>query len=150
MSNPAYCQVIHRRASNMSTSTSHTVILAQRPSAGETWVLDITGLQYGFKDVLVPYTRYMEEKQCRQMNKFAAYDWTETQDLDFYDMMPGMNETLLQKREHKMERKGRLHFVKFVDEKVTGDILKGSAAVFEEKRVAMGEALKSHMRKLRV
>lgn len=135
-----------------SSDVPHTVIAVKRPSADEIWILDVTGRQYGFADVLVPYARYWEEKQCRSTVGYPSdySNWTETRDLDYYTMMPFWRQTRLLKLDADVERKGRLHFVKFVRESVADDILKGLAAVFEEKRRAVEAALRSHMRTLRV
>lgn len=127
-----------------SSGVPHTVIIVGRLFVGETWVIDTTGCQYGFQDVLVPFKRYLEDHQCRMLGERTTYDATETKDLDYYAQFPFMN-TPLQKEDRKIERRARLHFAKFVDAQIAPDILQGSSEVFEGKRLSLESDLKLHM-----
>ncbi|EHK50487.1 uncharacterized protein TrAtP1_007597 [Trichoderma atroviride] len=127
-----------------SSGVPHTVIIIGRLFVGETWIIDTTGCQYGFKDVLVPFKRYLEDHQCRMLGERTTYDATETKDLDYYAELPFMN-TGLQKEDRKIERRARLHFAKFVDAQITPDILQGPSKVFEEKRLSLESDLKLYM-----
>jgi len=65
-----------------SNGCPHTVLRVGRLFADETWILDTTGCQYGFRDVLIPCTKYLADKECRIEREPTTYDATETKDLD--------------------------------------------------------------------
>lgn len=129
-----------------SSGVPHTVIIVGRHFVGETWIIDTTGCQYGFTDVLVPFERYLKENQCQLLGEPTTYNATETKDLDYYDTLSFMNTNRAQREDRKIERRARLHFAKFVDAQITPDILQGSTETFEEKRLGLESDLKSHMR----
>ncbi|KAK4158408.1 hypothetical protein C8A00DRAFT_39382 [Chaetomidium leptoderma] len=121
----------------------HTVLRVRR--ADETWILDTTGCQYGFRDVLIPYQKYLADKECRIVNEPTTYDATETKDLDFFSTLPFMNRTRCQREDRELERRARLHFAVFVDTRVSKDMLDGSAAEIKAASDGFADELKSHM-----
>lgn len=129
------------------TTCPHTVIKVGRLSAGETWVLDTTGCQYGFREVLSPFNKYIEEKGCLgNMAKPVPYDATETKDLDYFATLPFMNKFRTQRENMKQERRSRLRFAEFVNgASVSQDLLNGSKDDFEGKLDRFAAELKLHM-----
>jgi hypothetical protein len=113
--------------------------------AGETWILDTTGCQYGFRDVLIPYDKYFADKECRIVSGPTTYDAVETKDLDYFSTLPFMNRTRRQREGRELERQARLYFASFVDTRVNKDMLNGSAADFKDAFDKFGDELKSHM-----
>ncbi len=114
-------------------------------SGNEAWIVDTAGCQYGFRDALVPFEKYLTDKSCRIMNKPTPYNAKETTDLDFFSTLPFMNQTQAQREDRKMERQARLHFAVFVDEHISKDVLDGSATEFTSKLEKFNLDLKIHM-----
>src|SRR6202012_3036498 len=106
--------------------SAHTVLKVRSRFADEAWILDTAGCQYGFRDVLVPFEKYIVEKSCRPSNKPTTYDATETKDLDYFSTLPFLNQTRAQREDNRLERRARLHFALFVDTQASSNILKGS------------------------
>ncbi|KAJ7498240.1 hypothetical protein B0H11DRAFT_1999147 [Mycena galericulata] len=118
----------------------------------ETWIVDTAGCQYGFQDVLVPFHRYLADKGCAGVSRPTPYTHSETTDLDFLDTFfadqPHMNMGKI-----KGDRKGRLHFAAFVENRVGSGKeffnlfkdLDGSAADFQSKLDNFMRKLKAHM-----
>ena len=123
----------------------HTVLKVGRSFANEAWILDTAGCQYGFREVLVPFEKYLTDKSCRIVNKPTLYDATETKDLDYFATLPFLNATRAQREDQKLERQARLHFAAFVNMHVGKDILGGSAAEFKDKSDGFVQDLKLHM-----
>lgn len=123
----------------------HTVLKVGRLFANETWIIDTAGCQYGFRDVLVPFEKYIADKSCRISSDPTTYDATETKDLDYFSTLPFLNKTRAQREDKKLERQARLHFAAFVNTRVTKDILTGSAAEFTIKFNNFVDELKVHM-----
>lgn len=124
----------------------HTVLVVGRRSADETWVVDASGCQYGFREVLVPYEKYIADKECELVNGLQAYDATETKDLDYFATLPFMNATRAQRAGHELERQARLHFASFVDTGVDKDVLlNGSTADVKAAFDRFEAELRSHM-----
>ncbi|KAH6668648.1 hypothetical protein F5X68DRAFT_52683 [Plectosphaerella plurivora] len=121
----------------------HTLIRVTTPS--EVWLIDSTGCQYGFEEVLVPYHPYFQDKDCKVVIPPTLYDATETKDLDYYKTIPSMNATELQRQNAEQERKDRLHFATYVDQHVSKDILEGSEEVFSKAANNFEADLRSHM-----
>ena len=113
--------------------------------ANEAWIIDTTGCQYGFRDVLVPFGKYVADKLCRISSEPTTYDATETKDLDYFSTLPFLNRTRAQREDKKLERQARLHFAVFVDTLVSKDMLNGSAAEFKDKFDGFVYELKLHM-----
>ena len=123
----------------------HTVLKVGRFSVNEAWIIDTAGCQYGFREVLVPFEKYLTDKSCRISSEPTTYDATETRDLDYFSTVPFMNGTRAQREDLKLERQARLHFAVFVDTHVSKTILDGSNAVFEDKLNSFVHDMKLHM-----
>ena len=128
-----------------SSKLPHTVLKVGRGSADEAWVLDTAGCQYGFREVLVPFEKYLADKSCQIVSEPTIYNATETKDLDYFSTLPFLNKTRAQREDTKLERQARLHFAVFVDMHVSRDILDGSAADFKGKFDSFVQELKLHM-----
>jgi len=48
--------------SGLFSDMPHTVLKVGRLFANEAWILDIAGCQYGFREVLVPFVKYLADK----------------------------------------------------------------------------------------
>jgi hypothetical protein len=120
----------------------------RRFSANEAWIIDTTGCQYGFRHVLIPYEKYIEDNSCRLTSEPTTYDATETKDLDYFSSLPSMNRTQAQRENKQLERRARLHFADFSNTRISKDMLDGSATEFKDKLDGFAEELKSHMLKL--
>lgn len=131
-----------------SSDCPHTVLKVGRLFTNETWIIDTAGCQYGFRDVLVPFERYLVEKSSRRLNEPTTYDANETKDLDYFETLSFMNGTRAQREDRKLERQARLRFAVFVDKQINQDILAGSSAAFEEKLETFVHDLKLHMQNL--
>ncbi|KAF5578789.1 zinc finger MYND-type [Fusarium pseudocircinatum] len=123
----------------------HTVIKVTLLSTEESWVIDTAGCQYGFREVLVPFNKYMADKACQVLGEPTTYNWTETKDVDYFSTLPFMNKSRAQKQDREVERKARLHFADFVDRHVNANILDGSASEFGNKLAGLVERLKIHI-----
>jgi len=97
----------------------HTVLKVERLFANEAWILDTAGCQYGFREVLVPFEKYLADKSCQVLNEPTTYDATETEDLDYFSTLPFLNRTRAQREDKKLERQARLHFAVFVNTHVS-------------------------------
>lgn len=93
----------------------------------------------------MPYDRYFADKGCSIAIPPTPYDATETKDLDYYDTIPSMNSTKIQRDNAQQERKDRLHFAAFVTSHVTKDILGGPEEVFEMEARQLTSDLRTHM-----
>ena len=127
-----------------SSKCPHSVLRIQL-SGCERWIIDSAGCQYGFREVLVPYEKYMTDKVCRILGQPSAYDWTEVKDLDFFDTVPLMNQNRRQKESRKLEREARKHFAGFVDSRVIKEVLDGSSVAFNGEYRVFEDAIKEHM-----
>ena len=123
----------------------HTVLKVCRLFANEAWIVDIAGCQYGFREVLVPFEKYLRDKSCQIVNEPTTYDATETKDLDYFSTLPFLNKARAQREDAKLERQARLHFAVFVDKQVGKDILDGSGAEFKGKLDNFVHELRLHM-----
>ncbi|KAI9776080.1 MAG: hypothetical protein M1839_000593 [Geoglossum umbratile] len=128
-----------------SSDCPHTVLKVQRLFTDEDWILDTAGCQYGFRDVLVPFEKYIADKACRISSQPTAYNATETKDLDFFSTLSFMNMTRTQREDRELERKARLHFAAFVNTRVGKDLLDGSDAGFKDKFDSFVSGLNLHM-----
>jgi hypothetical protein len=129
------------------STVPHTVLKVKLRSTGEAWIVDTAGSQYGFREVLVPYDRYMAEKSCLIASGPDTYDATVTKDLDYYATLPYMNKTKVERDHLQAERKARICFMGFVDQGVGEDVLDGSTAEWEGKLDALVAALTAHLLK---
>uniref|UniRef100_A0A0D2XAS8 Uncharacterized protein n=1 Tax=Fusarium oxysporum (strain Fo5176) TaxID=660025 RepID=A0A0D2XAS8_FUSOF len=48
----------------MTDRVFHTIVEATLDSSGERWLIDITGCQYGFRDILLPLKKYITQNNC--------------------------------------------------------------------------------------
>ncbi|KAF4624578.1 hypothetical protein G7Y89_g13592 [Cudoniella acicularis] len=128
-----------------SSGLPHTVLKVVRLFANEAWIIDTAGCQYGFRDVLVPFEKYVADKSCRISSEPTTYDATETKDLDYFSTLPFLNRTRAQREDKKLERQARLHFAIFVNTLVSKDMLNGSATEFKDKFDSFVYELKLHM-----
>jgi hypothetical protein len=126
------------------SAVPHTVLKVRLRSTGEIWVVDTAGSQYGFREVLVPFDKYIAEKSGR-VTSSDIYDATETKDLDFYATFAPMNKTKAQRDILQVERKARICFAGFVDQGVGDDVLDGTAAKWEDKLDVLVAALTAHL-----
>jgi hypothetical protein len=127
------------------SAVPHTILKVRLRLTGEIWVVDTAGSQYGFREVLVPFDKYMAEKSCRIASAPTTYDATETKDLDYYATLDFMNRTKAQRDRMRAERKARMSFAGFVDQDVGEDVLAGSAAKWDGKLDALVAALKARL-----
>ena len=123
----------------------HTVSKVGLLFADEAWILDTAGCQYGFREVLVPFEKYLADKSCQIVNEPTTYDATETKDLDYFSTFPFLNRTPAQREDKKLERQARLHFAVFVNMHVSNDVLDGSDVEFKDKLDSFVHDLKLHM-----
>ena len=86
-----------------SSNVPHTVLKVRRMFANEEWILDTAGCQYGFRDVLVPFEKYVADKSCRISSEPTTYDTTETKDLDHFLTLPFLSKTPAQRKNQKLE-----------------------------------------------
>ncbi|KAF2824876.1 hypothetical protein CC86DRAFT_48047 [Ophiobolus disseminans] len=126
----------------------HTVLNVRPRLTGETWVVDTAGSQYGFRDVLVPFDKYIADTLGRIVSAPATYDSTETKDLDYYATLGFMNKTEAQQQNLCEERKARLHFARFVDQGVGEEVLRGSTVEWKDKPDEFAAGLKAHLMEL--
>jgi hypothetical protein len=123
----------------------HTVLKVGQLFTNEAWIIDTVSCQYRFRDVLVPFEKYVVDKSCRISSKPTTYDATETKDLDYFLTLLFLNRTRAQQEDNKLERQARLHFAIFVNTLVSKDMLNGSAAEFKDKFDSFVYKLKLHM-----
>ena len=128
-----------------SSNIPHTVLKVGRLFADEACILDIAGCQYEFREVLIPFEKYLVDKSCRIVNKPTTYDATETKDLDYFSTIPFLNKNQAQREDAKLERQARLHFAVFVDKHVSKEVLDGSTTEFKAKLDKFVHELKLHM-----
>jgi hypothetical protein len=69
----------------------HTVLKVRLGLTGETWIVDTAGSQYGFRDVLVPFNKYITNNSGLIVSAPVKYKSTETKDLDYYATLKVMN-----------------------------------------------------------
>jgi hypothetical protein len=131
-----------------STNCPHTVLKVRSLSGNETWILDPAGCQYGFREVLVPFEKYLADKSAKVVSEPTTYEWTETKDLDFFSTIKAMNKAQAQREDREVERQAREHFAVFVDKHVSKSMLNGTASEFESKLDSFAQELKVHMQQL--
>jgi hypothetical protein len=129
------------------TTCPHTVLKVGRLFSSETWIIDTTGCQYGFEEVLVPFDKYIEERKCRSLREPETYDAMETKDLDYFATLPFMNTFWTQREKLKRERESWLRFAEFVDTHVSQGMLEGLNADFNDNLQMMISQLTLHMLK---
>ncbi|KAF3059414.1 hypothetical protein GL218_04939 [Daldinia childiae] len=132
-------------------AVTHTILLVW--IGGEGWVVDITGCQFGFQEILVPLNTYFK-KRVRSISRGPfAYTEHETSDLDVFDCQLALNDTDKKRLKAAHERAGRLHFAKFVKEhfdryestRPSEELLSGTSEEFQGKLARFESNLKAHM-----
>ncbi|KAJ5384645.1 hypothetical protein N7517_002556 [Penicillium concentricum] len=123
----------------------HTVLKIARLESSEKWIIDTTGYQYGFRDVLLPFVRYLIDTKCRILRGPQIYDANETVDLDYLSTLHIFSETKAQRQDMRLERLTRHHFAVFVSMSVHDNFLVGSGADFKRKIGRFVNDLKIHM-----
>ncbi|GLA16062.1 hypothetical protein AnigIFM62618_002623 [Aspergillus niger] len=113
----------------------------QLSSFTESWIVDLTGAQYGFQEVLVPFLKYTENKECELAGPPESFDLTQTHDLNILieEYPSGVRRAIA-----CAERPARLRFAAFVDT-IDKKILEGSLGEFENKLSVFRLALRQHM-----
>ncbi|RAK81395.1 zinc finger MYND domain-containing protein [Aspergillus fijiensis CBS 313.89] len=129
------------------TGCPHTVLVVTMRLSGEEWVLDPTGGQYGYREVLVPFTRYVDDREAKPWGYPVPYDATETSDLDFLVGLSGLG---ARRRDLEVERRARGHFARFVRDNVGKEMLGGGADEFEKRLEGFDMRLKEHLWEFRV
>ncbi|KAH8593889.1 hypothetical protein B0O99DRAFT_546517 [Bisporella sp. PMI_857] len=95
----------------------HTILILELKNSqmnDEKWIIDAAGCQFGFRDVLAPFKKYFEEKECRDLDRSQPYEANETKDIDYFFTLPFMTTTDQQCKKLTKERAARLHFAAFV------------------------------------
>lgn len=123
----------------------HTVLKIGRIESDETWIIDTTGCQYGFRDVLVPFIKYIRANECRILSGPRIYDAWETNDVDYLSTIHVFNKTKAQRQDMRLERLTRHHFAVWVHLSVHDDFLVGSSADYKRKFDGFVNGLKTHM-----
>ncbi|KAI1213384.1 uncharacterized protein F4807DRAFT_263426 [Annulohypoxylon truncatum] len=134
----------------------HTVVVVDIQE--EKWIIDMTGRQFGFPDVISPLKKYMKDWQGKRVktDKLCPYPVGELDDIDhsnFFPFIPPVDRSadFLAHRAH--EQTGRLHLKaliekRFVDEKhpsFPADLLNRTEEAFQ---AGLGEwvaEVKEHM-----
>lgn len=98
-----------------SSACPHTVLRVNLLLVNEKWIFDTTGSQYGFQDVLIPFDKYIKDKDCRTPGEPTTYIAVETKDLDYFETLPFMVANRAQRDNLRVDRRARLHFAAFVD-----------------------------------
>ncbi|KAK3898104.1 hypothetical protein C8A05DRAFT_19260 [Staphylotrichum tortipilum] len=130
-----------------STRVPHTVVKVRRQNSDETWIIDTADCQYGFRDVLVPYEKYLADRGCQLAGTTipAPYDASETSDLDYFDTLPFMNTARSQREARELERQARQRFATYVATRVYRAILNGSQNDFQAASEGLAAGLKLYM-----
>lgn len=123
----------------------HSVLKIGRIESNETWIIDTTGCQYGFRDVLVPFVKYFIDNKCRILNGPQIYDACETKDLDYLSTLHVFNKTKAQRQDMRLERLTRHHFAVFIYMSVGDNFLVGSGTDYQGKIDRFVNELKTHM-----
>ncbi|PYH92235.1 hypothetical protein BO71DRAFT_457857 [Aspergillus ellipticus CBS 707.79] len=108
------------------TMDPHYVFKVERVPDGETWIIDILGCQYGYRELLVPFDRHMRKTGCKNWEKAKTYNVPETKDLDLKTAGPFPVDV-------EYERQARLRFAEFVKTNVDQSLLDGSIAAYGHK-----------------
>ncbi|KAF5685505.1 beclin 1 [Fusarium denticulatum] len=132
--NPPFTVKFHPPDGIMTDRKFHTIIEATLDSSGEQWLIDVTGCQYGFRDVLLPLEKYTAQNNCSSYELLQPYGHTETTDQDELPHSPliiltgGPNEQQL--ADIEIEKGYRRHFAALVRAVINQGLTQGSAAQF--------------------
>ncbi|KAK7747096.1 hypothetical protein SLS62_009252 [Diatrype stigma] len=128
----------------------HTVLKVRQLRSNEDWILDPAGCQYGFRVALAPFQKYLDDHKCQIISPPTHYDWTETEDLDYYSSI--LPYTSAQRRDHEVDRMARLHHAAFVDEcfgngnSMIRRLLNGTMTQFQDELDDVVRRLREHMK----
>ncbi|KAI1469461.1 uncharacterized protein F4812DRAFT_458000 [Daldinia caldariorum] len=133
------------------TTPAHSILLVWLGSEG--WVIDVTGCQFGLRDVLVPLDSYFKKRVRRLVHGPFVYTEHETSDLDVFDDGLSLNNTYSKRLRATHERAARLHFAKVVQKRFdcyesprsSKELLGGTAKEFHTKLAFFESDLKTHM-----
>ncbi|KAI1805606.1 hypothetical protein F4811DRAFT_569972 [Daldinia bambusicola] len=133
------------------TTPTHSILLVWLGSEG--WVVDITGCQFGFRDVLVPLNSYFKKRVLSLVRGPFVYAEHETSDLDVFDNGLSLNNTDSKRLRAAHERAARFHFAKIVQEhfdccespRSSQELLGCRAKEFQTKLAFFESDLKTHM-----
>ncbi|KAJ5795448.1 uncharacterized protein N7518_003988 [Penicillium psychrosexuale] len=123
----------------------HAVLKIERMERNETWIIDTTGCQYGFRDVLVPFAKYFIDNECRILDGPRVYDACETKELGYLSTLHVFNKTKAQRQDMRLERLTRHHFAVFIYMSVHDNFLLDSGASYKGKIDRFVNELKTHM-----
>lgn len=132
--NPPLPIRFHPPAGIMTDRVFHTIVEATLDSSGERWLIDITGCQYGFRDILLPLKKYITQNNCSSYELLQPYGHTETTDQDelprspFFILTGGPNEQQL--ADIEIEKGYRRHFATLVRALFHQGLTQGSDAHF--------------------
>ncbi|KAI0122593.1 hypothetical protein F4814DRAFT_446532 [Daldinia grandis] len=135
----------------ISNAVTHTILLVWIGNEG--WVVDITGCQFGFQEILFPLNGYFKKRVKSHARGPFAYTEHETSDLDVFDSKMSLNDTEQKILKAAHERAGRLHLAKFVKERFgryespgpSKEFLGGAPKEFQLKLARFESELKAHM-----
>ncbi|KAF5231996.1 hypothetical protein FANTH_13181 [Fusarium anthophilum] len=112
----------------------HTIIEATLDSSGERWLIDVTGCQYGFRDIVLPFEKYIAQNNCSSYERLQPYGHTETTDQDELPRSPLMILTRgpseRQLADIEIEKGYRRHFAALVRALVHHGLTQGTDAHF--------------------
>ncbi|KAM0504342.1 hypothetical protein ACHAP8_002749 [Fusarium lateritium] len=108
----------------------HIVILATLRGSDEKWVIDITGCQFGFKDVLFPLEKYITETNCNVEWPASPYFHSEITDQQEIIALGGMPPPEPMADILRITRY-RLHFAALIKACVNNTLIVGSDAEFD-------------------
>lgn len=132
--NPSLTIKFHPPDGIMTDRKFHTIIEATLDSSGERWLIDVTGCQYGFRDILLPLEKYIAQNDCSSYGLLQPYGHTETTDQDELPRSPliiltgGPSEQQL--ADIEIEKGYRRHFAALVRAIVNQGLTQGSDAQF--------------------
>ncbi|KAI1058588.1 hypothetical protein LB506_000942 [Fusarium annulatum] len=112
----------------------HTIVEATLDSSQERWLIDVTGCQYGFRDILLPLEKYIAQNNCSSYELLQPYGHTETTDQDELSRSPliiltrGPSEQQL--ADIEIEKGYRRHFAALVRAIVNQGLTQGPDAQF--------------------
>ncbi|KAF5631975.1 beclin 1 [Fusarium tjaetaba] len=132
--NPPLTIKFHPPDGIMTDRKFHTIIEATLDSSGEQWLIDVTGCQYGFREILLPLEKYIAQNNCSSYELLQPYGHTETTDQDELPHSPliiltrGPNEQQL--ADIEIEKGYRRHFGALVRAIINQGLTQGSDAQF--------------------
>ncbi|KAF5595445.1 beclin 1 [Fusarium subglutinans] len=132
--NPPLTIKFHPPDGIMADRKFHTIVEATLDSSGERWLIDVTGCQYGFRDILLPFEKYIAQNNCSSYERLQPYAHTETTDQDELPRSPLMILTRgpseQQLADIEIEKGYRRHFAALVRALVHHGLTQGTDAHF--------------------